>query len=121
MNRHAEHREQNASEWEPPANAGGRVWFKCEQASELAIGNRRFAVPFALRCSTFVILWAVATANAQSGGAYVIRKSTMDSGGDRVVGGEFVLTGTVGQPDAAELTGSGYTLAGGFWSPADAA
>jgi hypothetical protein len=35
-----------------------------------------------------------ATANAQSGGGYLIKKSTIDSGGGMVTGGDYRLTGT---------------------------
>jgi len=49
---------------------------------------------------------------------YVIRKSTIDSGGQsNLTGGAYVLGGTVGQHDAGELSGGAYLLTGGFWSP----
>jgi hypothetical protein len=53
-----------------------------------------------------------------SGGAFVISKSTIDNGGGVSAGGDFVLTGTIGQPDAnAQISsGDGYQLAGGFWT-----
>jgi len=81
--------------------------------------SRTFPTPFAFRYSTFVVLWAVAAANAQSGGGYLIRKSTIDSGGhSNLTGGGYKLGGTVGQHDAGPLSGGGYRLTGGFWSPA---
>ena len=40
---------------------------------------------------------------------------TTDGGGGTSVGGAYSLSGTVGQPDAGELTGGNYTLVGGFW------
>ena len=63
------------------------------------------------------------SAFAQSGGGYVITKSTIDSGGHSNltdVGGAYILGGTVGQHDAAVLAdvGGAYKLSGGFWSPA---
>ena len=30
-------------------------------------------------------------------------------------GGDFELSGTIGQPDAGLLVGGGFTLTGGFW------
>ena len=42
---------------------------------------------------------------------------TVDGGGGTSEGSGFVLTGTVGQPDAGELTGGDFALAGGFWQP----
>jgi hypothetical protein len=87
-----------------------------------AIGNRQSPIP--LRSLAVAVLIAVAgsgAAKAQSGGDYVITKSTIDSGGATVTGGDYRLSGTVGQPDAANLSGGDYTLIGGFWSPAAAA
>ena len=86
---------------------------------QLAIGNWQSAIrPFAIRYSTFAILWAVAAANAQSGGGFVITKSTLDSGGYTYhTGGGFQVGGTVGQPDAGDPTGGGFVLTGGFWTP----
>ena len=41
---------------------------------------------------------------------------TVDGGGGTSTGGEYVLSGTVGQPDAGMVaTGGDFTLAGGFW------
>jgi hypothetical protein len=50
-------------------------------------------------------------ANAQ----YAIDWFTIDGGGGTSSGGRFTLTGTIGQPDAGTLSGSNYTLQGGFW------
>jgi len=51
---------------------------------------------------------------AQAG--YDLSWWTVDGGGgvDNAASG-YVLGGTVGQPDAGLLTGSGYVLSGGFW------
>ena len=67
-------------------------------------------------CIGVLILFAHVGAFAQSGGGYVISKSTIDSGGGTVTGGGYVLNGTVGQPDASTLAGGGYSLNGGFWT-----
>lgn len=41
---------------------------------------------------------------------------TIDGGGYTwSAGGTYTLGGTVGQPDAGNLTGGTYTLSGGFW------
>jgi hypothetical protein len=45
-----------------------------------------------------------------------INWSTIDAGGGRSTGGVYVITGTIGQPDAALSSGGSYALAGGFWS-----
>lgn len=53
---------------------------------------------------------------AQSGGPYDLSWFAVDSGGGTSSGGEYVLSGAVGQPDAGVvLSGGDYTLAGGFW------
>ena len=43
--------------------------------------------------------------------------STVDGGGGTCAGGEFSLTGTIGQPDvtATSLAGATFVLDGGFW------
>jgi hypothetical protein len=67
----------------------------------------------------FVCLLAIAlyTARAQSGGGYDLTWNTVDGGLAPASGGDFNLSGTIGQPEAgAELTGGLYSLAGGFWN-----
>jgi len=47
---------------------------------------------------------------------FVLSWWTVDGGGGQaMVGGPYTLSGTVGQADAATLTGGGFTLEGGFW------
>jgi len=41
----------------------------------------------------------------------------IDGGGGTSTGGEYSLSGTIGQPDAGILTGGDYRLNGGFWLP----
>lgn len=49
---------------------------------------------------------------------YEISRSTIDGGGVmHSTGGEFELSGTVGQPDAGTMTGGEFELNGGFWFP----
>ncbi len=41
---------------------------------------------------------------------------TIDGGGVmRSTGGDFELSGTIGQPDAGAMSGGNFTLTGGFW------
>lgn len=40
---------------------------------------------------------------------------TTDGGGGVSTGGGFELAGTIGQPDAATLSGGAFDLEGGFW------
>ena len=37
-------------------------------------------------------------------------------GGMRSTGGDFELSGTIGQPDAGRMSGGDFTLTGGFWA-----
>ncbi len=53
--------------------------------------------------------------SADSDGPYELSWSTIDGGGGQSSGGQFVLTGTIGQPDAGYLGGGDYELLGGFW------
>ena len=52
---------------------------------------------------------------SMSGGDYEISWSTIDGGGGRSSGGAYVLSGTIGQPDADWSSGGDYELLGGFW------
>ena len=52
---------------------------------------------------------------------YAIDWHTIDGGGEMwSTGGDYDLGGTIGQPDAGAMTGTGpggdYTLSGGFWA-----
>jgi hypothetical protein len=47
---------------------------------------------------------------------YSIDSFTIDGGGGTSIGGAYAVSGTIGQPDAGQLTGGNYTLLGGFWS-----
>ena len=55
-----------------------------------------------------------------SGGDFEITRSTIDNGGGTSSGGDFSLTGTIGQHDASTQTSSGgdFGLASGFWASA---
>jgi len=69
----------------------------------------------ALACSiplAGLILFIAVTGLAQS---YSIDWHTIDGGGGASTGGVYSVTGTIGQPDAGMMTGSNYTLQGGFW------
>jgi len=60
----------------------------------------------------FIILFfTVSIVNAD----YSIEWYTIDGGGGTSSGGNYVLTGTIGQPDAGYHGGGQYELLGGFW------
>lgn len=49
---------------------------------------------------------------------FEVTRSTIDGGGAmRSTGGDFELSGTIGQPDAGVLSGGEFELSGGFWFP----
>jgi len=49
---------------------------------------------------------------------YDLSRHTIDGGGVlHSTGGAFELSGTIGQPDAGEMTGGVFSLTGGFWFP----
>lgn len=54
---------------------------------------------------------------------FEINRSTIDGGGVmQSMGGDFELSGTIGQPDAGVMVGDDFELSGGFWfalSPTD--
>ena len=63
--------------------------------------------------SALCVLWlATACGLAQN---YSIDWSTVDGGGGTSTGGVYSVSGTIGQPDAAAMSGGTYTLHGGFW------
>lgn len=63
------------------------------------------------------LLCALLLASACTGSAqYAIDWFTIDGGGGTSTGGNYSLSGTIGQPDAGLMTGGSYSLAGGFWS-----
>ncbi len=75
-----------------------------------------------LRSGRYLVVIALLAASSlalaqSSGGAFEITHSTIDNGGGRSSGGQFTLTGTIGQADASLQAASGgqFQLTGGFW------
>jgi len=60
----------------------------------------------------FILLLLISTA---AFGKYKIEWYTIDGGGGQSSGGQYVLTGTIGQPDAAYSGSGNYQVLGGFW------
>lgn len=66
------------------------------------------------------LAFANAPASAKPADTYTIDWYTMDGGGTMsAVGGPYMLSGTIGQPDAGTLNGGNYKLNGGFWGLLD--
>jgi len=62
--------------------------------------------------SLLITLLSAVSVTAQN---YRIDWFTIDGGGGTSSGGQYTLSGTIGQPDAGELKGGDYVLEGGFW------
>ncbi|UCC31662.1 MAG: hypothetical protein JSU86_05160, partial [Phycisphaerales bacterium] len=64
---------------------------------------------------TMLMLWIISFGLAVADD-FEISRSTIDGGGTmRSTGGDFELSGTIGQPDAGTLSGGDFELSGGFW------
>ena len=58
----------------------------------------------------------VTPASAQSGGGYDLTWNVIAGGGTTFSsGGNYSLSGTIGQADAETMSGESYTLSSGFW------
>ena len=57
----------------------------------------------------------IINASAMNGGSYQLPQSTIDGGGTTSSGGQYVLVGTIAQPDASWMAADNYELIGGFW------
>jgi hypothetical protein len=60
------------------------------------------------------LLWLL-LALAASPADYAVDWFTVDGGGGTSQGGAYALTGTLGQPDAGQMSGGRFSLTGGFW------
>ena len=67
-----------------------------------------------MRTKIILLLLLASAANA----GYNISWHTIDGGGGQSSGGKYILTGTIGQPDAAYSESGNYELLGGFWPDA---
>jgi hypothetical protein len=71
----------------------------------------RFNAVFGCCCA---LLFLALSASAQS---YSINWYKIAGGGGTSSGGQYSLSGTIGQPDASTtMTGGNYSLTGGFWA-----
>lgn len=68
--------------------------------------------PYSVVVTICLLLGACLNAGAQS---YSIDWFTIDGGGGTSSGGNYTLSGTIGQPDVGSLNGGNYSLQGGFW------
>ena len=70
--------------------------------------------PFSLSIALLLVLASAAMAQS-----FDLSWYTIDGGGGTSAGGNFTLSGTIGQPDAGSpsspLSGGNFALVGGFW------
>lgn len=71
--------------------------------------------------SVLIILIVLLTTSAALGDSlgYSLDWWTVDGGGEISTGGDYSLSGTIGQPETGLMQGDDFTLAGGFWSNGD--
>jgi hypothetical protein len=71
---------------------------------------------YALLFFVFLAGVLLSVARASPTGGYMLDGWTVDSGGvTSSTGGDYSLSATIGQPDAAFSSGGKYTVSGGFW------
>jgi hypothetical protein len=70
----------------------------------------------AVRCPVLTAALLTCATGATSAQLSISRFTIDGGGGTRSTGGTFAVGGTIGQPDAGWLSGSSFTLSGGFWS-----
>lgn len=70
-----------------------------------------------------LILLATLTVSASlysqlAGGGFIVKRTTIDNGGGRSESASFIVTGTIGQPDASTESslGGDFIVTGGFWA-----
>lgn len=69
------------------------------------------------RAAAILALAMAAGGPALAADSYDLFFYTIDDGGYTFcTGGGYALGGTIGQPDAAIMTGGEYSLQGGFWT-----
>jgi hypothetical protein len=68
---------------------------------------------------TLVVASLVAFLALAASNVFSIPWWTVDSGGGTSLGGNYAVSGTIGQPDTSPLMSGGeYTVVGGFWGGA---
>jgi len=66
-----------------------------------------------MKVSLILFIWLLVFSGVNAD--YSISWYTIDGGGGTSSGSNYVLSGTIGQPDAGYHNGGSYELLGGFW------
>ncbi len=56
------------------------------------------------------------TAGVVIAGQFDLSWHTTDGGGGSSTGGAYALSGSIGQPDAGQMSGGSFAITGGFWA-----
>jgi len=64
-----------------------------------------------------LLLFTVYGAMAAGAAGFTIPWWTVDAGGGQSSGGDYAVSGTIGQPDSGSTAGGQYAVNGGFWNP----
>ena len=74
--------------------------------------SRKLVILFLAGLMTLILV-SVVLASPQ---AFDLSRWTVDGGGGSISGGNFTLSGTIGQPDTSPLMNGGdFTIVGGYW------
>ena len=68
-----------------------------------------------IRIMRWTLLLSVLAVTSSALRDYSLNWFTIDGGGGLSSGGQYTLTGTIGQPEAGAMSGGSYELLGGFW------
>lgn len=60
-------------------------------------------------------LFQLLSSSSLTAGPYALDWCTTDAGGGTSSGGDYALSGTIGQTDTAVISGDRYRVEGGFW------
>jgi hypothetical protein len=75
----------------------------------------KHATTFQRRRAVFCVVWLLLPGALQAQD-FNLDWFTVAGGGGESSGGDFELSATIGQPDAGDLLGGDFAIAGGFWS-----
>ena len=92
--------------------------FSADSTQQRSKMGREWRRTLLLILALALLVGVVSSAQAMPNSGYDLSWWTIDGGGGGGGAGSYYLRGTSGQPDAAVMTQSGYTLTGGYWGVA---
>lgn len=67
-----------------------------------------------MKAIRILVTWVIVFLAGAAPGELTLDGSSVDGGGGSSTGGVFVITGTIGQPDAGAMSGGNFAVQGGF-------